>query len=88
MLNIAREIGIEKVDIHNVIRFGQISGSRERLLKVEVTNINSKRLLLFNAKKLYLASSELIRKIYISPVPQETTSKESMFQIKTTQRSR
>ena len=50
-----------------MIHLGQISGSRERLLKVEVTNINSKRLLLSNTKKLHLASSELLRKTYITP---------------------
>ena len=65
--NVIKEIGVDNPDIINTTRLGQFNESRVRLLKVEVRNLPLKRSILSNAKKLRNASSEQLRKVYITP---------------------
>ena len=65
--NAVKEIGVDNPDIINTTRLGQINESKVRLLKVEFQNLPLKRSILSNAKKLCNASSEQLRKVYITP---------------------
>ena len=67
VLNVAKEIGVEKLEIVNVVCLGQHKSENDRSLKVQVSNLNFKRLLLVNAKKLHLSNSEQLRKVFITP---------------------
>ena len=67
VLNVAKEIGVEKLEIVNVVCLGQHKSENDRSLKVQVSNLNFKRLLLVNAKKLRLSNSEQLRKVFITP---------------------
>ena len=64
---VVKEIGVDDPDIVVAMRLGQFNESRVRLMKVEVRNLNLKRSILSNAKKLRNANSEQFRKIYITP---------------------
>ena len=64
---VANEIGVKQLEIVEVVRLGQHRNDNVRLLKVQVGNLSLKRLLLSNAKKLRLSSSEPLRKVFITP---------------------
>ena len=42
VLSLAKELGVEELEVANTTRIGQVKESRDRLLKVEVTNVSSK----------------------------------------------
>jgi len=64
--DIANKIGIESIDIATTMRLGEKIEGRSRLLKVHLRNLQHKRLLLSNAKKLKGLSGDL-QKVYITP---------------------
>jgi len=64
--DIANKIGICVVDVSSTVRLGKKIEGRSRLLKVHLCNLQHKRLLLSNAKKLKSLSSTF-QKIYITP---------------------
>ena len=64
--DIADKIGIGSVDVSSTVRLGKIIEGRSRLLKVHLCNLQHKRLLLSNAKKLK-GLSGVHQKIYITP---------------------
>ena len=63
----AKELGVEELEAANTTRIGQVKESRDRLLKVEVTNVSSKKQILSKAKLLCQAKDEIYRKVYITP---------------------
>ena len=69
--DIADKIGIGSVDVSSTVRLGKIIEGRSRLLKVHLCNLQYKRLLLSNAKKLK-GLSGVHQKIYITPDKRET----------------
>lgn len=70
---LANELGVNHLEITNTIRLGQPRESGARLLKVTVSNLQSKRQLLSKAKNLRQAKSDQLCKVYITPdlSPQE-----------------
>lgn len=73
ILTVANELGINQLEITNIIHLGQPSETGTRLLKVAVSNFQSKRQLLSKAKNLRQAKSDQLRKVFITPdlSPQE-----------------
>ena len=71
--NVANEVGVNQLEITNIIRLGQPSETGTCLLKVAVSNLQSKRQLLFKAKNLWQAKSDQLQKVFITPdlSPQE-----------------
>jgi len=67
ILSIAEELGVEGFEITGTARIGRPNESGERLLKVEVKNLNSKKQILSKAKFLRKAKNERLRKVYITP---------------------
>ena len=46
VLSLAKELGVEELEVANTTCIGQVKESRDRLLKVEVTNVSSKKQIL------------------------------------------
>ena len=66
---ITKEIGVDHVEVVNAVRLGQRKNdsSVSRLLRVQVSNLNVKRDILSNAKKLRNVKREPFKGIYINP---------------------
>ena len=67
ILSVARELGVEGLEVKSTARIGRINESGERLLKVEVNNLNVKKQVLSKAKLLCQAKDEKLSKVYITP---------------------
>lgn len=67
VLEITKETGVNQVKIVNAVRLGQrkYNNSRGRLLHVHVSNLNVKRNILFNAKKLRNMKHGPFKSVYI-----------------------
>ena len=63
----AKELGVEELEVAKTSRIGQVKESRDRLLKVEVTNVSSKKQILSKAKLLRQATEKIHRMVYITP---------------------
>ena len=63
----AKELGVEELEVANTTHIGQVKESRDCLLKVEVTIVSSKKQILSKAKLLRQAKDEIHRKVYIIP---------------------
>ena len=77
---LAKELGVNHLEITNIIRLGQPRESGARLLKVSVSSFQSKKQLLSKAKNLRQAKSEHLRKVYITPdlSPQERSHQKNL----------
>ena len=64
--DIAKSIDAGPVEIVNIIRLGKKLDGRPRLMKVQLSNLNQKRKILSNAKKLRESSSSF-QKVYVTP---------------------
>ena len=58
---------ILSLEVTSTVRIGRANESGERLLKVEVKNLNAKKQILFRAKLLRKAKNEKFCKVYITP---------------------
>ena len=67
VLSVAEELGVDELEVVNTTRIGHVKESGERLLKVEVKNVSSKKNILSKAKLLRQAKNETYHKIYITP---------------------
>ena len=67
--DITKAIGVDNVEVVNTDRLGQRknSSSGGRLLRVQVSNLNTKKHILSNAKKLRNVKHEPIKGVYITP---------------------
>ena len=64
--DIAKSIDAGPVEIVNITRLGKKLDGRPRLMKVQLSNLNQKRRMLSNAKKLR-ANSSTFQKVYVTP---------------------
>ena len=64
--DIAKSIDAGPVDIVNITRLGKKLDGRSRLMKVQLSNLNQKRKILSNTKKLRESSSSF-QKVYVTP---------------------
>ena len=60
-------IGIDPVDVTNVVRLGAKTSDKLRPLRVQLNNLGHRRSVLANAKKLRNSSSDIFKRIYINP---------------------
>ena len=67
VLSVAEELGVDELEVVNTTRIGHVKESGERLLKVEVKNVSSKKNILSKAKLLHQAKNETYHRIYITP---------------------
>ena len=77
---LAKELGIEHLEVVNAICLGRPVESRSRLLKVEVCNSQVKRQLLSKAKNLRQCKSDQLRTVFITPdlSPQERQQQKNL----------
>ena len=60
-------IGIDPVDVTDVVRLGAKTSDKLRPLRVQLNNLGHRRSVLANAKKLRDLSSDIFKGIYINP---------------------
>ena len=60
-------IGIDPVDVTDVVRLGAKTSDKLRPLRVQLNNLGHRRSVLANAKKLRDSSSDIFKGIYINP---------------------
>ena len=60
-------IGAGPVDIVNIVRLGAKSSGKFRPLRVQFANMEHRRAVLTNARKLHDSSSSVFKKVYINP---------------------
>ena len=59
------DIGVDSVEITDVVRLGTSTPNKLRLLRIQFANLNHRRSVLVNAKKLRDSSSDVFKGIYI-----------------------
>lgn len=67
VFSVAKELGIEGLEVINSARIGRTNESGERLLKVKVNNLYIKKQILSKAKTLRQVKDDKISKVYITP---------------------
>ena len=67
VLSVAKELGIEGLEVINFACIGCTNEPGERLLKVEVNNPYVNKQILSKAKTLYQVKDDKISKVYITP---------------------
>ena len=65
--SVAKELGIEGLEIINAVHIGRTNKSGECLLKVEVNNLYVKKQIPSKAKSLHQVKDDKISKVYITP---------------------
>ena len=78
--NLAKELGIEHMEVVNAIHLGCPVESRSRLSKVEVNSSQVKRQLFSKAKNLRQAKSDQLHSVFITPdlSPQERQQQKNL----------
>lgn len=65
--SLINDIGVDPVDVIDVVRLGAKTPNKLRPLRVQFNNLSHRRSVLVNAKKLRNSSSDVFKGIYINP---------------------
>ena len=65
--SIINDVGVDSVEIIDVVRLGASTPNKLRPLRVQFANLSHRRSVLVNAKKLWDSSSDVFKGIYINP---------------------